>query len=98
IDSSVPASPVGLREAVEDVIEAWTGQHSPREVMETLQAVGVEAVRVQNARDLVDDDEHLKARGYLEEYEHLFGDRVPIEGVPFKMSLTPAHVRRRGPM
>jgi crotonobetainyl-CoA:carnitine CoA-transferase CaiB-like acyl-CoA transferase len=66
-------------------------------VMETLQAAGIEAGRVQNTADIVDGDPHIQERGYFETYEHLLGEQVRVDGVPFKMSLTPAHVREPGP-
>jgi crotonobetainyl-CoA:carnitine CoA-transferase CaiB-like acyl-CoA transferase len=82
---------------VEAAIEKWTQRLSAREVMETLQAAGVEAGRVQNARDLVEDDEHLRERGYFTTYQHLLGEEAFVDGVPFKMSATPGSVRRAGP-
>jgi crotonobetainyl-CoA:carnitine CoA-transferase CaiB-like acyl-CoA transferase len=72
-------------------------QKTPRDIMDTLQGLGIEAARVQTARDIVDDDEHVRARGYLETYDHPAGAKLPVEGIPFKMSLTPARVRRAGP-
>jgi crotonobetainyl-CoA:carnitine CoA-transferase CaiB-like acyl-CoA transferase len=82
---------------VECLIEEWTSARASLEVMETLQAVGIEAGRVQNTADIVDGDPHIQERGYFETYEHLLGERVRVDGVPFKMSLTPAHVRTPGP-
>lgn len=83
--------------AIELTVEAWTSTRSPRSVMETLQAVGVEAARVQNARDLVDDDPHLAERGFFAWYDHLLGEKALTDGVPYKMSATPGGVLRGGP-
>ena len=60
----------------------WTEQHTPEEVVELLQKVGVPAGVVQNAEDLANDP-HLKAREYFTYLEHpLLGhtmtDRSPI--------------------
>ena len=84
--------------AIDELVEAWTERLSSREVMETLQRAGVEAARVQTARDIVEDDEHLRARAYFETYRHLLGEQMTIEGVAFKMSETAAHVRHPGPL
>ena len=84
-------------EAVEGLIERWTESQNSAAVMDTLQAAGIEAGRVQNTADIVDGDPHVQERGYFETYEHLLGERVRVDGVPFKMSLTPAHVRKPGP-
>jgi crotonobetainyl-CoA:carnitine CoA-transferase CaiB-like acyl-CoA transferase len=83
--------------SLESLIEQWTESRSSAEVMETLQAAGIEAGRVQNTADIVDGDSHIQERGYFETYEHLLGEQVRVDGVPFKMSLTPAHVRKPGP-
>jgi crotonobetainyl-CoA:carnitine CoA-transferase CaiB-like acyl-CoA transferase len=98
-DSRLPASlePAGDTSHIESIIEEWTVTRSSAEVMETLQAAGIEAGRVQNTADIVDGDEHVQQRGYFETYEHLLGEQVRVDGVPFKMSLTPAHVRKPGP-
>jgi benzylsuccinate CoA-transferase BbsF subunit len=90
---SMPASPEALA-----VIAAWTGQRSSREVMETLQGLGVEAGRVQDIRMLVDDDEHIRDRGYYTTYDHLIGKKAFVDGPAFKMSATPGSVRRPGPV
>lgn len=84
--------------AVDRAIESWTELRNAAEVMETLQGVGIEAARVQSVRETVDDDAHLAARGYYETYDHLLGEKAMMDGVPFKMSETPAHVRRPGPV
>lgn len=81
----------------EEFVEAWTQERTADDVMETLQAAGVEAAKVQNAQDLVDNDPHLKARGYYEWYDHLLGEKALVDGVAFKMSQTPGGVRKPGP-
>jgi crotonobetainyl-CoA:carnitine CoA-transferase CaiB-like acyl-CoA transferase len=97
IGESLPAQlPADGSAAVEAAIEAWTMTRASADVMETLQAAGIDAGRVQNAKDIVEDP-HLAARQYFEFYDHLMGERVLADGVPYKMSKTPGSVRRGGP-
>lgn len=98
-DSRLPETidPAGDIDLLEALIEEWTESRTSSEVMEMLQAAGVEAARIQNTADIVDGDPHILERGYFETYEHVLGDQVRVDGVPFKMSLTPAHVRKPGP-
>ena len=99
IGSSLPESPWGASPLdIDTAIEAWTMQRTPREVMERLQAAGVEAAMAQDARQLVDEDEHLRERGYFETYTHIIGEEVRTEGIPFKLSESPGRVRQGGPM
>jgi benzylsuccinate CoA-transferase BbsF subunit len=94
----LPESPGSLPSLkIEEILEEWTKSRSSREVMERLQAAGVEAGRVQSAKHLVEDDEHLRERGYFVTYQHLLGEEAFVDGVPFKMSETPGSVRRAGP-
>jgi benzylsuccinate CoA-transferase BbsF subunit len=87
-----------LRDEIDTVVEAWTRGRSALSVMLLLQEAGVEAARVQTALDLVKDDAQLAARGWFEEYTHISGEQVGIDGMPFRMSATPAHVRSGGPL
>ena len=81
-----------------EAIEAWTMTQSSRAVMEALQGLGVEAGRVQDIRMLVDEDEHIRERGYYTTYDHLIGKKAFVDGPAFKMSATPGSVRRPGPV
>lgn len=98
VGDTLPADPLVLdlsgREAA---IEAWTGARDARTVMDTLQAAGVEAARVQTARDLVEDDEQLRERQYYAWYDHILGEKAIVDGIPYKMSLTPGAIRAGGP-
>ena len=51
-------------------ISAWTADKDAYELMEDLQPRGVPAGVVQSAREMLDNDEHLKARGYYAYIEH----------------------------
>jgi crotonobetainyl-CoA:carnitine CoA-transferase CaiB-like acyl-CoA transferase len=91
--ASLPATSTDL-----STIASWTRQRSSRDVMESLQGVGVEAARVQDIRMLVEDDEHIRERGYYTTYDHLIGKKAFVDGPAFKMSATPGSVRRPGPV
>ena len=86
------------RAEIDDAVERWTSKRTSREVMLALQAVGIEAARVQTAHDLMRDDEHLAAREYFQKVTHLTGEVIEIDGMPFRMSATPAAVRSPGPI
>lgn len=55
---------------IEQAVAAWTASRDARVVMETLQAAGVPAAMVANARDLMEDDPQLKHRAFWQEIGH----------------------------
>ncbi len=78
-------------------LEEWTSPRSPEEVMETLQAAGVPAGVVQNARDVLDDDPHLRERRYYVYLDHPEAGRTAYDGPSFRLSKTPAQYRSPAP-
>jgi crotonobetainyl-CoA:carnitine CoA-transferase CaiB-like acyl-CoA transferase len=81
-------------------VEAWTCERDRYEVMELLQAAGVPAGAVQDAADRLERDPQLAARGHFTMLGNDEVDPLPLEGVPVRMSATPAHTGgrlRRGP-
>jgi crotonobetainyl-CoA:carnitine CoA-transferase CaiB-like acyl-CoA transferase len=90
------------RKQREDEIEAkiteWTREQAAEDVMALLQSKGVPAGVVQNARDVLDADEHLKARGYYVYLEHPEAGRTAYDGPPFRLSKTPARFHDAAPM
>ena len=85
------------QDALDAHIAEWTQQRDHYEVMRLLQAVGVAAGPVMDQRDAFADP-HLSARGIFEEvyHEDVGGSHLYV-GAPFKMSETPARIRR-GPV
>jgi crotonobetainyl-CoA:carnitine CoA-transferase CaiB-like acyl-CoA transferase len=85
---------------IDPIIAAWTAGFSKTEAMDRLQAAGVRAGAVFNARDM-HLDPHAKARGLLETMqfppERGIGKRAMI-GRPWRLSQTPLHVRGPAPM
>lgn len=55
---------------VEGAVAEWTAERDARAVMETLQAAGVPAGMVSDARDLMEDDPQLRARRHWQELDH----------------------------
>lgn len=78
-------------------IAQWTQRRDHYETRHLLQAAGVAAGPVMDQRDAFADP-RLKARGIFEEAYHddVGGSHIYV-GAPFKMSKTPARIRR-GPM
>jgi benzylsuccinate CoA-transferase BbsF subunit len=90
------ATLAGRKEHEDDLerhIEEWTSQRSPEEVMETLQAAGVPAGIVQNARDCLENDPHLRERQYYVYLDHPEAGHTAYDGPGFRLSRTPAQYR-----
>jgi benzylsuccinate CoA-transferase BbsF subunit len=79
-------------------VAAWTADKDAYEIMEDLQKRGVPAGVVQSAREILDVDEHMKARGYYAYLEHPEAGRHAHDGPPFVLSKTPGSVRTPAPM
>ncbi len=79
------------------LIEEWTVQHEPDEVMRRMQGAGVAAGIVQNIAQVA-NDAHLKARGFLVEVQHPELGRTLHGGLPMKHSVTPGQVRSHAPL
>lgn len=75
------------------LLEGWTSTRTAEEVMETLQAAGVPAGVVQNARDVLENDSHLKERGYYVYLDHPEAGRTAYDGPGFRLSKTPGRLR-----
>jgi crotonobetainyl-CoA:carnitine CoA-transferase CaiB-like acyl-CoA transferase len=78
-------------------LEAWTSERLPEEVMSTLQAAGVPAAVVQNARDCLENDPHLRERDYYVYLDHPEAGHNAYDGSGFRLSKTPAQFRTPAP-
>ena len=89
------------RKQHEDEIDAkigeWTSGRTAEEVLVAMQAHGVPAGVVQNARDML-EDEHLKARGYYVYLDHPEAGVTAYDGPPFRLSKTPGVLRSPAPL
>jgi crotonobetainyl-CoA:carnitine CoA-transferase CaiB-like acyl-CoA transferase len=90
------------RKANEDELEthvtAWTRERSAEDTMELLQSTGVPAGVVQNSRDVLDNDPHLRERAYYEYIDHPETGRMAHDGAPFRLSKTPGSLRTPAPL
>ena len=66
--------------------------------MAALQARGVPAGVVQNARDMLERDPHLRARGYYQYLDHAETGRSAYEGVCARLGATPGRHRAPAPL
>ncbi len=90
------ASRIQNRLELDEIISKWTAQNGHYEVMHKLQAAGVAAGAVLTTGEFV-GDEHIKARGFMESFDHpVVGEKL-YPGVPFKMSQTPGYIHRPAP-
>ena len=84
-------------QALDEAVSGWTGERTPREVMETLQIHGVTAGMVSDGTTLVNDP-HLRSRGAVVEHEHPRQGRLTLPGIVVNMSETPGEIRRHAPL
>ena len=85
-----------LEDDLEGQLNAWTGPQLAEDVMAQLQAAGVPAGVVQNARDCLNDT-HLAARDYYVRLEHPEAGRTSYDGSGFRLSKTPARFTSAAP-
>jgi len=78
------------------LIETWTKDKTPWEVMNLLQAKGIAAGVVETAEDLMRNDAQMKHQQYYLELDHPDG-RAFCENANIKLSKTPGRVERPGP-
>jgi len=79
------------------MVEQWTIEHSPEEVMMLMQQAGVAAGVVQDAEDILLRDPHIKARGYYVYLDHSVVGRSAYDGIAYKLSETPGQLSRAAP-
>ncbi len=76
------------------LVEKWTIDKSPEEVMTTLQKAGVAAGVVQDGEDLLTRDPQLKERGFHVYLDHPEAGMIAHDGLTFSLSATPGEIRR----
>ncbi len=79
------------------ILGEWTRMRTAEEVSALLQRHGVPASVVSSGRTLVEDD-HLRARGYLDMITHPRMGEFLAPGIPVRLTETPARVRRHAPL
>jgi benzylsuccinate CoA-transferase BbsF subunit len=79
------------------LVEDWAREHTAEEVMALLQRQGVAAGVVQTASDLAKDPQ-LRERDFFIELDHPELGKTISDGVPIKLSNTPARYTRASPV
>lgn len=82
--------------ALDALIETWTSQRSPIEVMQTLQASGVAATPVYNTEGLCNDPQ-FQHRGYTVAIDHPVTGTIPAAGIPGLYSALPKETLHYAP-
>ena len=78
------------------LVEEWTVNHPPEEVMSLMQEAGVAAGITATGEDLHRDPQ-LKYQGHFKWLTHTEIGLVPFDNPPFKLSRTPCEVRMATP-
>jgi len=84
------------QDELDGIVGEWTRQLTPQAVTEALQEAGVAAAPVLGVPALFDDP-HLRARGFWESVSHPDGGTWDVDGVPWRLSRSPAHIRLPAP-
>jgi len=85
------------QEDLDSLIEQWTRNYTPYEVMHRLQAVGVAAVPSFDGQDMFSDP-HLNERQAFQIIEHPVIGSCVVLSPPWQLSATPARITRHAPL
>lgn len=81
-----------------EIINNWTMQYTANEVMEILQQAGVPSGIIQNAKNLIDEDPHLKYRNHFIKIEHPEMGETLYNNAPYKLTSTPINIQKPAPL
>lgn len=102
VASDVRFATFAARKANEDELEAtlsgWLRERRAEDVMSLLQSHGVPCGVVQNAQDILDKDEHMKAREYYWYLDHPETGRAAYDGPAMRLRGTPGVLRSPAPL
>jgi len=84
-------------EELDCLVQEWTVNKSPEEVMMLMQQAGVPAGVAQDAEDLLVSDPQLRTRGYYVYLDHSSTGRSAYDGIAYKLSETPGRLTRAAP-
>jgi len=85
-------------DALEDTVTELVRERRAEDVMALLQARHIPAGVVQNAQDILDKDEHMRARQYYWYLDHPETGRSAYDGPPMRLSATPGELRAPAPL
>src|SRR5207248_4123657 len=77
------------RDALNEIVRAWTGARPKHEVMAILGKAGVPCGAVLDTGEILDDP-HLNARGQIHTLEHATRGRLRLPGCPVHLSASEA--------
>lgn len=83
---------------LEQLIAGWTARLQASDLMQRLQAAGVPAGVVQDARDVLTRDEHLQERGYYVYLDHPEIGRSAYDGLPARLSESAGRIEGPAPL
>lgn len=86
------------RRLLDELIAARTSGLRAEELSDRLTGAGVPAAPVQNARDLIENDPQLAARGHFVRLDHPEMGPSLYSGIPYRLSRTPGHLRSPAPL
>jgi benzylsuccinate CoA-transferase BbsF subunit len=95
------AAAAGRRAAgreLDELIAARTAGWYAEQLADRLAAAGVPAAPVQNARDLIEHDPQLAARGHFVRLDHPEMGPSLYSGIPYRLSRTPGRLRSPAPL
>jgi crotonobetainyl-CoA:carnitine CoA-transferase CaiB-like acyl-CoA transferase len=84
------------RDQLDQIISEWTRCLTAHAAEQQLQQLRIPAAALQDSND-IGHDPQLASRGYLVEIEHPVYGQTVIEGSRFRLSRTPATIRRPAP-
>jgi CoA:oxalate CoA-transferase len=77
-------------------LKEWVSSRKVADIVEALSAESVPVAPVYQIDQMLEDP-HVKARGVIQEMEHLTAGKVRTPGFPVKLSRSPASIRRPAP-
>lgn len=90
---NTPPARVTNNDALTEIIEAWTTQHSKQEVMQAFASRGIPCGAVLDTVEVL-KDKHLRERGMVVDLEHPDRGKYAMIGSPFRLSESPLELRR----
>ena len=89
---------VKAHEEVREIVEAWTGTRTVREVIDHLTAGAIPCAPLYTVADVVGDPHIAGARRMIREVEHPVAGKMRLVGSPITLSETPAEIRSPAPL
>lgn len=82
---------------VEAVVADWVAQHDADEVVAKLRALEVSCSKVASVADVVASP-YMREAGHITSVQHPKAGEVTMQGLPIRLSATPASIRKSAPL